>query len=63
MGKERTPEKDQHKDPVCNMTVSSDSEYHYQYADKHYYFCSEHCLHKFEEHPEQYLDTGNLTIP
>ena len=27
-------EKDQHKDPVCNMTVSSDSEYHYHYADK-----------------------------
>ena len=23
---------------------------------KHYYFCSEHCLHKFKEHPEQYLD-------
>jgi Cu+-exporting ATPase len=49
-------EKDQHKDPVCSMVVSSDSEYNYHYADKHYYFCSEHCLHKFKEHPEQYLD-------
>ena len=49
-------EKDQHEDPVCNMTVSGDSEYQCQYRDKHYYFCSEHCLHKFEEHPEQYLD-------
>ena len=49
-------EKDQHTDPVCNMMVSSDSEYCYQYADKDYYFCSESCLHKFKEHPEQYLD-------
>ncbi len=49
--------KDQHEDPVCNMTVSGDSEYQYQFRDKHYYFCSKHCLHKFEEHPEQYLDT------
>ena len=46
----------QQKDPVCNMTVSSDSEYHYHFADKHYRFCSKHCLHKFKEHPEQYLD-------
>ena len=38
------------------MTVSNDSEYHYHYADKEYYFCSESCLHKFKEHPEQYLD-------
>ncbi len=49
-------EKDPCKDPVCNMTVSNDSEYHYQYAEKDYYFCSEHCLNKFKEHPEQYLD-------
>jgi Cu+-exporting ATPase len=63
MGTERHPEKDQHKDPVCNMTVSSDSEYHYRYANKNYYFCSEHCLHKFEEHPEQYLDKETLQSP
>jgi len=49
-------EKDQHKDPVCNMTVSNDSKYHYHYAEKDYYFCSESCLHKFKEHPEQYLN-------
>jgi Cu+-exporting ATPase len=53
-------EKDQHKDPVCNMVVSSDSEYHYHHADKDYYFCSEHCLHKFKNHPEQYLDKETL---
>jgi len=49
-------EKDQHVDPVCNMVVSSDSEYNTRYADKHYYFCSKHCLNKFKEHPKQYLD-------
>ena len=49
-------EKGQRKDPVCNMVVSSDSEYYYHYADKHYHFCSEHCLHKFKEHPERYLN-------
>jgi Cu+-exporting ATPase len=48
--------KDLYKDPVCDMMVSSDSLYNYHYADKHYYFCSEHCLNKFKEHPEQYLD-------
>ena len=55
MSKKTISEKDQHKDPVCDMTVSSDSEYSYDYADKQYLFCSEHCLKKFEEHPEQYL--------
>jgi len=49
-------EKAQHKDPVCNMTVSSDSEFHSHHEDKDYYFCSKHCLHKFKERPEQYLD-------
>jgi len=48
--------KEQPKDPVCNMAVSSDSEYHFHHAGKNYYFCSEHCLHKFKEHPEQYIE-------
>lgn len=38
------------------MPVSSDSEYACDYADKQYLFCSEHCLKKFKETPEQYLD-------
>ncbi|GAB6273052.1 MAG: heavy metal translocating P-type ATPase [Smithella sp.] len=66
-----TTEKDQKIDPVCNMVVSSDSQYHYYYANKDYYFCSEHCLHKFKDHPEQYINKesppslethGNLVI-
>jgi len=51
---------DQHKDPVCNMVVSSDSGFHSHHEDKDYYFCSEHCLQKFKEHPEQYLDQQTL---
>jgi Cu+-exporting ATPase len=56
-------ETEQHKDPVCSMTVSSDSEYHYHHAGKDYYFCSEHCLHKFKEHPEQYPDKQTPPSP
>lgn len=56
MSTELNTEKGQRKDPVCNMVASSNSEYYYHYADKHYHFCSEHCLHKFREHPERYLD-------
>jgi Cu+-exporting ATPase len=63
MSADLNTEKDQYKDPVCDMTVSGDSEHHYQYADKNYYFCSEHCLHKFEEHPEHYLDKEILQSP
>ena len=55
MSAKRNTEKDQHIDPVCNMVVSSDSEYNTHYADKQYYFCSKHCLNKFKERPEQYL--------
>lgn len=49
-------EKEPHQDPVCAMTVTSASAYSCRYAGKDYYFCSEHCLHKFKEDPEHYLD-------
>lgn len=49
-------ENDQLKDPVCGMRVSHDSKHSYLLTDKRYYFCSEHCLNKFKEHPEQYLE-------
>lgn len=48
--------KEMHKDPICNMDVSSDSKYHYNYGDKEYYFCSENCLLKFQKDPERYLN-------
>ena len=49
------PEKDEHIDPVCGMTVSGDGRYRFEHAGEKYYFCSEHCLNKFREHPERYL--------
>lgn len=60
MSEEPNTKTGQQRDPVCNMEVSSDSEYHYLYLDKHYHFCSEHCLQKFRENPEQYLDKESL---
>src|SRR5258705_5383653 len=44
-------------DPVCGMTVDSDSAAgSYEYKGRTYYFCSTHCLHKFCEDPERFLN-------
>jgi Cu+-exporting ATPase len=51
------------KDPVCEMTVSDNSEYSYLFDNIKYFFCSEHCLHKFKEHPEQYPDKKTSPPP
>ncbi len=56
-------ESDQHvdtnlHDPVCGMTVTTESEHSFMRADQHYYFCSAGCLEKFRAAPEQYLDSG-----
>ncbi|MFH2107746.1 MAG: heavy metal translocating P-type ATPase [Chrysiogenia bacterium] len=56
MGKKLNTEKNEHRDPVCNMTVAGDSKYQYRHAGEQYYFCSEHCLHKFKENPKPYLE-------
>jgi len=37
------------------MEVSSDSPNNCRYAGETYYFCSEHCLHKFRENPEGFV--------
>ncbi|PJA29242.1 MAG: copper-translocating P-type ATPase [candidate division Zixibacteria bacterium CG_4_9_14_3_um_filter_46_8] len=53
---ERTyKDEEQPIDPVCGMTVSVDTEHHCKYSGIHYYFCCEHCLLKFKEHPKQYI--------
>ena len=46
---------EQFTDLVCSMSVSSSSDFHCQHDGKQYFFCSEHCLHKFRDHPEHYL--------
>ena len=44
-------------DPVCNMTVDPDaSAGSYDYKGQTYYFCSTHCLHKFSEAPEKFVN-------
>jgi len=43
------------RDPVCGMTVTEDSPHRHVHEGHEYLFCSEHCLHKFQDSPQQYL--------
>ena len=51
----------QAKDIVCGMDVSTDSRFHTKYASENYYFCSEHCLHKFNKNPQKYTNITKWT--
>ena len=42
-------------DPVCGMTVSSDSGYRHVYSGQTYLFCSAKCLSKFQTSPADYI--------
>src|SRR5215207_7497214 len=44
-------------DPVCGMTVDPErAAGQYEYKGQTYYFCSTHCVHKFREDPERFLN-------
>jgi YHS domain-containing protein len=44
-------------DPVCGMSVRPPSAAgSFEYKGETYYFCSPHCLQRFREHPEQFLN-------
>ena len=44
-------------DPVCGMTVDPEhAAGSVEYQGKTYYFCSTHCVHKFRENPEAFLN-------
>src|ERR1051325_3628713 len=44
-------------DPVCGMTVDPDhAAGSFEYQGNTYYFCSTHCLHRFRENPEAFLN-------
>jgi Cu+-exporting ATPase len=44
-------------DPVCGMKVDPDhSAGSFEYQGTTYYFCSTHCLHRFRENPESFLN-------
>ncbi|MCB1671938.1 MAG: heavy metal translocating P-type ATPase [Pseudomonadales bacterium] len=43
------------KDPVCGMTVTSESSHRASYQGQDYYFCCGGCQQKFSADPEKYL--------
>ncbi|MDP2142850.1 MAG: heavy metal translocating P-type ATPase [Gallionella sp.] len=43
-------------DPVCGMTVTSDSRFHHIHNAQTYLFCSAKCLAKFQASPADYLN-------
>jgi Cu+-exporting ATPase len=44
-------------DLVCGMTVNPETAAgKFEHGGKIYYFCSQHCLHKFSANPENYLN-------
>src|SRR6185503_6642516 len=48
--------KAQELDPVCGMTVDPErAAGSFEYQGKTYYFCSTHCVHRFQENPESFL--------
>jgi Cu+-exporting ATPase len=50
-------------DPVCGMTVNPESAAgSFDYQGKTYYFCSTHCLHRFQQSPESFLNPQPISI-
>ena len=50
-------------DPVCGMTVNPDTAAgSFEYKGKTYYFCSTHCLHRFQQNPESFLNPQPIAI-
>jgi len=43
-------------DPVCGMIVTAEAKLHHIYQGTTYHFCSNNCLDKFKDHPDEYLD-------
>lgn len=52
-------------DPVCGMTVDENTAAgSTEYEGDHYYFCSTHCLHKFQAAPRKYTRPAAVpTVP
>src|SRR5688572_20696927 len=49
------------KDPVCGMTVEeAKAAGSAEHGGKRYYFCSKHCLAKFQADPDKYARTGDV---
>jgi Cu+-exporting ATPase len=51
-------------DPVCGMTVDPNrAAGSHEYQGKTYYFCSTHCVHRFREDPERFLQKTESPAP
>src|SRR6185503_12689282 len=51
-------------DPVCGMTVNQSSAAGaFEHNGETYYFCSTHCLGKFRESPERFLNQTTAAMP
>ncbi|PTN55895.1 heavy metal translocating P-type ATPase [Stenotrophomonas panacihumi] len=52
------------RDPVCGMSVTSESRHHVEHAGQTYYFCSAGCAAKFQAAPGRYLHgEGHAAMP
>jgi Cu+-exporting ATPase len=45
-------------DPVCGMSVEKNGTLHETYRGHDYYFCSEECMHRFQDRPEQFASAA-----
>lgn len=55
-GKQDANNETKQTDPVCGMDVDMSQGYGKMHDGQLYRFCSRHCLDKFEENPEKYLN-------
>ena len=49
------------RDPVCGMTVASDSPHRFTHEGQEYLFCSRGCRDRFAAQPELYLNKGGAS--
>src|SRR3954471_11864184 len=50
-------------DPVCGMVVNPDSAAgSFEYDGKTYYFCGKHCLDKFRQDPQSFLQLSSRPV-
>ena len=55
--------KDTASDPVCGMTVSRDTAAgSFEHDDKTYWFCSKHCVEKFQRDPSAFLNKPSISM-
>ena len=51
-------------DPVCGMTVNPENAAgSVEYKGQTYYFCSTHCVHRFQKDPESFLNKAAVAPP